>query len=74
MIAALERGETDAMLSRGAGNLLGAKQHGHMEAVGYDLYCKMLDEAIKHRKGEEVRPDFDTLIGIQCRLLSIRSH
>ena len=37
---------------RGAGNLLGAKQHGHMEAVGYDLYCKMLNEAVKHLKGE----------------------
>ena len=31
---------------RGAGNLLGAEQHGHMEAVGYDLYCKMLNEAV----------------------------
>ena len=31
---------------RGAGNILGQKQHGHMEAVGYDLYCKMLDEAM----------------------------
>ena len=29
---------------RGAGNLLGAQQHGHMQAVGYDLYCKMLNE------------------------------
>ena len=37
---------------RGAGNLLGAEQHGHMEAVGYDLYCKMLNEAVKHLKGE----------------------
>lgn len=37
---------------RGAGNLLGAQQHGHMEAVGYDLYCKMLNEAVKHLKGE----------------------
>ena len=33
---------------RGAGNLLGAEQHGHMEAVGYDMYCKMLNEAVKH--------------------------
>ena len=42
---------------RGAGNLLGAEQHGHMEAVGYDLYCKMLNEAVKHLKGEiEVEP------------------
>ena len=37
---------------RGAGNLLGAEQHGHMNAVGYDLYCKMLNEAVKHLKGE----------------------
>ncbi len=37
---------------RGAGNLLGAEQHGHMEAVGYDLYCKMLNEAVKQLKGE----------------------
>ena len=36
---------------RGAGNLLGAKQSGHMEAVGYDLYVKMLDEAIRSMKG-----------------------
>lgn len=37
---------------RGAGNLLGAEQHGHMEAVGYDLYCKMLNEAVLQEKGE----------------------
>ncbi len=37
---------------RGAGNLLGAQQSGHMEAVGYDLYCKMLNDAIKAMKGE----------------------
>ncbi len=37
---------------RGAGNLLGAEQSGHMEAVGYDLYCKMLNEAVKSMKGE----------------------
>lgn len=37
---------------RGAGNLLGAEQHGHMEAVGYDLYCKMLNEAVRIEKGE----------------------
>ena len=36
---------------RGAGNLLGAEQHGHMEAVGYDLYCKMLNEAVQEAKG-----------------------
>ena len=37
---------------RGAGNLLGAQQHGHMEAVGYDLYCKMLNESVRALKGE----------------------
>ncbi|MGL6198639.1 MAG: transcription-repair coupling factor [Lachnospiraceae bacterium] len=36
---------------RGAGNLLGDSQHGHMEAVGYDLYCKMLNEAVKQEQG-----------------------
>lgn len=37
---------------RGAGNVLGAEQHGHMEAVGYDLYCKLLNEAVQALKGE----------------------
>ena len=37
---------------RGAGNLLGAEQHGHMEAVGYDLYCKMLNEAVQGSEGD----------------------
>ncbi len=36
---------------RGAGNLLGKAQHGHMEAVGYDLYCRMLEEAIRYEQG-----------------------
>ncbi len=48
---------------RGAGNVLGAEQSGHMEEVGYDLYCKLLDNAIKHAKGEEVAADdFETMI------------
>lgn len=38
---------------RGAGNILGAEQSGHMEAVGYDLYCKMLNEAVLVMKGEK---------------------
>ncbi len=38
---------------RGAGNVLGAQQHGHMEAVGYDMYIKMLGEAVKEKKGEK---------------------
>lgn len=47
---------------RGAGNVLGMKQHGHMEAVGYELYCKMLNEAVGKLKGEEVHEDFETLM------------
>lgn len=47
---------------RGAGNLLGAEQHGHMEAVGYDLYCKMLNEAVQEAKGIAVQEDFETTI------------
>lgn len=50
---------------RGAGNLLGERQHGHMEAVGYDLYCKMLNDAVKRLKGEkEESQDFDTSVEI----------
>ncbi len=49
---------------RGAGNLLGAEQHGHMEAVGYDLYCKMLNEAVKHLKGEIEEEPFITTIDL----------
>ena len=50
---------------RGAGNLLGKKQHGHMEAVGYDLYCKMLNEAVKNLKGiPTTLEDFNTLVDL----------
>ena len=49
---------------RGAGNLLGAKQHGHMQAVGYDLYCKMLGEAVKNLKGISTIEDFTTSIDL----------
>ena len=50
---------------RGAGNLLGKKQHGHMEAVGYDLYCKMLNEAVKNLKGQGCDlEDFNTMIDL----------
>lgn len=47
---------------RGAGNLLGAEQSGHMESVGYDLYCKMLSEAVQEAKGLEVAESFETTI------------
>ena len=42
---------------RGAGNLLGHSQHGHMEAVGYDLYMKMLNQAIAQARGEPIQRD-----------------
>ena len=48
---------------RGAGNVLGAEQHGHMEAVGYDLYCKMLNQAVLALKGETLEEDsYDTVV------------
>ena len=52
---------------RGAGNLLGAEQSGHMESVGYDLYCKLLSEAVKNlQNGEETETDiFDTSVDIE---------
>jgi len=49
---------------RGAGNILGARQHGHMESVGYDLYCKLLNEAVAEEKGMEVMDSFETKIDI----------
>jgi transcription-repair coupling factor (superfamily II helicase) len=42
---------------RGAGNLLGSEQHGHIEAVGFDLYCQMMERAVAERKGEGVAPE-----------------
>lgn len=50
---------------RGAGNLLGAEQHGHMDSVGYELYCKLLNEAVMELKGETVVTEFETLIDIK---------
>lgn len=49
---------------RGAGNLLGMRQHGHMEAVGYDMYCKMLNEAVKNLKGIPIAMDFATVVDL----------
>jgi transcription-repair coupling factor (superfamily II helicase) len=42
---------------RGAGNLLGSEQHGHIEAVGFDMYCQMMERAVAEKKGEAVRPE-----------------
>jgi len=49
---------------RGAGSLLGEIQHGHMEQVGYDMYCKLLDEVVKEMQGFEVQEDIDVQIDI----------
>ena len=42
---------------RGAGNMLGHEQHGHIESVGFDMYCQMLERAVSERKGEAVAPE-----------------
>ena len=47
---------------RGAGNLLGAEQHGHMEAVGYELYAKLLGEAVSIERGDSEQFRFDTSV------------
>lgn len=47
---------------RGAGNLLGGQQHGHMETIGYDLYCKMLQQAVALEQGEPLKENFETTI------------
>lgn len=50
---------------RGAGSLLGGRQHGHMEAVGYDMYLKLLSEAIAEEKGEKPEKIPECLVDIQ---------
>lgn len=49
---------------RGAGNVVGAQQHGHMDAVGYDMYCRLLEEAVTELKGIEVTEDIQTSVNI----------
>ncbi len=51
---------------RGAGNLLGTGQHGHMAAVGYDMYCKMLEKAVRRLKGESLPvEEYETTVEIK---------
>ncbi len=47
---------------RGAGNILGAEQHGHIAEVGFDLYCRLLEEAVREARGEKVEMVVDTAI------------
>ncbi|NLB82239.1 MAG: transcription-repair coupling factor, partial [Clostridiaceae bacterium] len=49
---------------RGAGNVLGTHQLGHMDAVGYDMYCKLLSEAVYNLKGKTTLPEIQTIISL----------
>ena len=49
---------------RGAGNLLGGEQHGHIDAIGFDMYCQMLERAVRKMKGEEVTPELRTTLNL----------
>jgi transcription-repair coupling factor (superfamily II helicase) len=49
---------------RGAGNMLGRQQHGHIEAIGFDLYCQMLERAVSKLKGEDVTPELRTTLNL----------
>jgi transcription-repair coupling factor (superfamily II helicase) len=49
---------------RGAGNMLGRQQHGHIEAIGFDLYCQMLERAVAKLKGEDVTPELRTTLSL----------
>jgi len=49
---------------RGAGNILGAQQHGHINAVGYEMYCRLLAEAVSEMRGEAVAKPFETSIDV----------
>ncbi|MBE7050289.1 MAG: transcription-repair coupling factor [Ruminococcaceae bacterium] len=51
---------------RGAGNLLGKQQHGNMNLVGYDMYCMLLEQAVKEKKGEEYRPPAEISVDIKA--------
>ena len=51
---------------RGAGNILGAEQHGHLDAVGYDLYIKLLNEAVLEEKGEKAEEKIETTVSLKC--------
>ena len=49
---------------RGAGSLLGEIQHGHMDQIGYDMYCELLNQVVKEIQGEEVIEDVDIQIDL----------
>jgi len=49
---------------RGAGNMLGRQQHGHIEAIGFDMYCQMLERAVSKLKGQEAAPELRTTLSL----------
>jgi transcription-repair coupling factor (superfamily II helicase) len=49
---------------RGAGNLLGGQQHGHINAIGFDMYCQMMERAVATLKGEETKPEMRSTINL----------
>lgn len=53
---------------RGAGNLLGGQQHGHIEAIGFDLYCQLLERTIEELRTGEVLPEVETAISLKVDL------
>jgi transcription-repair coupling factor (superfamily II helicase) len=53
---------------RGAGNLLGGQQHGHIEAIGFDLYCQLLERTIEELKTGETVPEVETSINLKMDL------
>ncbi len=53
---------------RGAGNLLGGQQHGHIEAIGFDLYCQLLERTIEELRSGEVQPEVETAINLKVDL------
>ena len=54
---------------RGSGNLLGAEQHGHIAAVGFDLYTKLLEEAVRELRGEPAAPSLDPTVTVDVEAL-----
>ena len=50
---------------RGAGNILGGEQHGHLDSVGYDMYIQLLEEAVAEERGEKIEKPTQTAIDIQ---------
>ncbi len=65
---------------RGAGNLLGAEQHGYIDSVGYDLYVKLLNEAVQLESGKEIEAPFESVVDVKVdanipsRYISVSSH